>query len=229
MSMVYCLNYRNLMYYVDCFSDSFYNALMFSRFRLAICIVLCIILFYPAILYAVVLNNIAGVIDGEIIPYRSVLIEKTFNLTEGSDKEILHKIIDRRLLLKEAEKFKITETSQDNKNIQKVLQDIKESSGEDKFNRLLQEYELKETDLLNLIKNRIIVERFIDFRINFFVVVSDDAIKAYYNDHRDEYGDKVLDDVSEQIKAILFKTESNRRLEDYLDQLRRNAKISINL
>jgi len=219
MSMVYCLNYRNLMYYVDCFSDSFYNALMFSRFRLAICIVLCIILFYPAILYAVVLNNIAGVIDGE----------KTFNLTEGSDKEILHKIIDRRLLLKEAEKFKITETSQDNKNIQKVLQDIKESSGEDKFNRLLQEYELKETDLLNLIKNRIIVERFIDFRINFFVVVSDDAIKAYYNDHRDEYGDKVLDDVSEQIKAILFKTESNRRLEDYLDQLRRNAKISINL
>jgi len=202
---------------------------MFSRFRLAICIVLCIILFYPAILYAVVLNNIAGVIDGEIIPYRSVLIEKTFNLTEGSDKEILHKIIDRRLLLKEAEKFKITETSQDNKNIQKVLQDIKESSGEDKFNRLLQEYELKETDLLNLIKNRIIVERFIDFRINFFVVVSDDAIKAYYNDHRDEYGDKVLDDVSEQIKAILFKTESNRRLEDYLDQLRRNAKISINL
>jgi len=202
---------------------------MFSRFRLAICIVLCIILFYPAILYAVVLNNIAGVIDGEIIPYRSVLIEKTFNLTEGSDKEILHKIIDRRLLLKEAEKFKITETSQDNKNIQKVLQDIKESLGEDKFNRLLQEYELKETDLLNLIKNRIIVERFIDFRINFFVVVSDDAIKAYYNDHRDEYGDKVLDDISEQIKAILFKTESNRRLEDYLDQLRRNAKISINL
>ena len=202
---------------------------MFSRFRLAICIALCIILFYPAILYAVVFNNIAGVIDGEIIPYRSVLIEKTFNLTEGSDKEILHKIIDRRLLLKEAEKFKITETSQDNKNIQKVLQDIKESSGEDKFNRLLQEYELKETDLLNLIKNRIIVERFIDFRINFFVVVSDDAIKAYYNDHRDEYGDKVLDDVSEQIKAILFKTESNRRLEDYLDQLRRNAKISINL
>jgi len=202
---------------------------MFSRFRLAICIALCIILFYPAILYAVVFNNIAGVIDGEIIPYRSVLIEKTFNLTEGSDKEILHKIIDRRLLLKEAEKFKITETSQDNKNIQKVLQDIKESLGEDKFNRLLQEYELKETDLLNLIKNRIIVERFIDFRINFFVVVSDDAIKAYYNDHRDEYGDKVLDDISEQIKAILFKTESNRRLEDYLDQLRRNAKISINL
>jgi len=202
---------------------------MFSRFRLAICIALCIILFYPAILYAVVFNNIAGVIDGEIIPYWSVLIEKAFNLTGGSDKEVLQKIIDRRLLLKEAEKFKITETSQDNKNIQKVLQDIKESSGEDKFNRLLQEYELKETDLLNLIKNRIIVERFIDFRINFFVVVSDDAIKAYYNDHRDEYGDKVLDDVSEQIKAILFKTESNRRLEDYLDQLRRNAKISINL
>jgi len=202
---------------------------MFSRFRLAICIALCIILFYPAILYAVVFNNIAGVIDGEIIPYWSVLIEKAFNLTGGSDKEVLQKIIDRRLLLKEAEKFKITETSQDNKNIQKVLQDIKESSGEDKFNRLLQEYELKETDLLNLIKNRIIVERFIDFRINFFVVVSDDAIKAYYNDHRDEYGDKVLDDISEQIKAILFKTESNRRLEDYLDQLRRNAKISINL
>src|SRR3989304_5766160 len=191
----------NLMYYVDCFSDSFYNALMFSRFRLAICIALCIILFYPAILYAVVFNNIAGVIDGEIIPYWSVLIEKAFNLTGGSDKE----------------------------GLQKVLQDIKESLGEDKFNRLLQEYELKETDLLNLIKNRIIVERFIDFRINFFVVVSDDAIKAYYNDHRDEYGDKVLDDISEQIKAILFKTESNRRLEDYLDQLRRNAKISINL
>lgn len=154
--------------------------------------VICINLFNAALLQAVIIDRIAGVIDDEIITYRSVLIEKTFKLSVGSDREVLQKIIDRRLLLKEAGKFKITETAEDIKKVQQALQDLKESLGEERFANALREYELREANLLGLIKDRIIVERFIDFRINFF-------------------------------------SESDRRLEEYLNRLRRDAKIVINL
>lgn len=181
---------------------------------------------------AALVDRVAGVVDGEVITYSDVQIEKMLQLAEADDqddKEVLQGLIERKLLLREAEKFRITESEEDIKKIQQKLQEIKSLTGEDKFYQTLREYDLADSDILTMLKEKVIAEKFIDFRINFFVVISDDAIKVYYNGYRDEFGDRSLEEVYGQIKARLFEVESKRRLEDYLNQLRQRAKISVNL
>ena len=197
--------------------------------RLGLLIILSLLLFKMTTAWAILIDRVAGVIDGEVITYSDVQIERIFKLSEGSERDVLERLIDRRLLLREAEKFNITETEEDSKEIQQRLQDIKRVISQDKFYNLLREYNLAESDILKRLKDRIIVEKFIDFRINFFIVISDEVIKAYYNAHKDEFGDRAVEDAYSQIKARLFQTESRGRLADYIDQLRRKAKISINL
>lgn len=197
--------------------------------RVGLLVILSTLLFIETTAGAILVDRVAGVIDGEVITYSDVQIEKMFHLPEADDKKVLQGLIERKLLLREAEKFRITEGEEDIKKIQQRLQEIKSLTGEDKFYQTLREYDLTDSDILTMLKEKVIVEKFIDFRINFFVVIPDDAIRAYYNGYRDEFGDRSLEDVYGQIKTRLFQVESKRRLEDYLNQLRRRAMISINL
>lgn len=197
--------------------------------RRGLLIILFLLSFKSTATGAILVDRIVGVIDGEVITYSDLQIERIFRLSEGGDIEILQWLIDRRLLLREAERFNITETEEDIKKIHQRLEDIKREMGEDRFYKILGEYNLKDSNILKIIKEKIVVDRFIDFRINFFVVISDDAIKTYYNYYKNKFGGKALEDVYQQIKVRLLQIESKRKLEDYLDQLRRKAKISINL
>ncbi|MBI5097504.1 MAG: SurA N-terminal domain-containing protein [Nitrospirae bacterium] len=178
---------------------------------------------------AVLVDRIAGAIDGEVITYSDVRIERALELSEGSDREILQRLIDRRLLLREAERFKITEGDEDIQKIQKRLGDIKARMGEDQFHEVLREYNLTEADILKMLKEDVLAEKFINFRVNFFVVISNDAIKAYYSEHQDEFRTKTLEGSHDEIKERLFQIESKRRLEEYIEQLRKKVKISVNL
>ena len=197
--------------------------------RWRVLIIVSLLLFMVTTVRGILVDRIAGVVDGEIINYSDVQIERLFGLSEGGDREILQGLIDRRLLLREAEKFKITDNEEDTQKIQQRLQDIKGLLGEEPFHNVLKEYSLTESDILKMLKDKIITEKFIDFRINFFVVISNDVIKAYYNEHKDEFGDRTLEEASSQIKGRLFQIESKRRSEDYLSQLRKKAKISVNI
>ena len=218
-----------LSFAIDCFNNSSYNPIMTFLRRLRFITVLCSLLFSVTTAQATLIDRIAGVIDGEVITYSDLEIERIFKLSDGEDRDVLQYLIDRRLLLKEAEKFKITESEEDLKKVQQRLLDIKIQIGEDQFQKQLEEYSLAEQDILKRLKDKVLVEKFIDFRINFFIVISDDAIKAYYNEHKDEFADNESEVVHGEIKERLLQAESKRRLEDYLGQLRRKAKISVNL
>ena len=175
------------------------------------------------------MDRIAGVIDGEIITYSDVRIERVLGLSEGSDRQILQRLIDRRLLLREAERFKITEGDEDIQKVQKSLEDIKTRMSEDRFHEVLREYNLTEPDILKMLKEDVLAEKFINFRVNFFVVISNDAIKAYYSEHQDKFRTKTLEEAHDEIKERLFQIESTRRLEDYIEQLKKKVKILVNL
>ncbi|MBI5038708.1 MAG: hypothetical protein HZC13_02920, partial [Nitrospirae bacterium] len=142
---------------------------------------------------------------------------------------ILQRVIDRRLLLREADRFKITEGDEDIQKIQKRLGDIKARMGEDQLLEILREYNLTEPDILKMLEEDLLAEKFINFRVNFFVVISNDAVKAYYSEHQDEFGARTLEEVHNEIKERLFQVESKRRLEEYIEQLKKRVKISVNL
>lgn len=175
------------------------------------------------------MDRIAGTVDGEIITYSDVRLERTIGLSEGDDREILQRLIDRRLLLREAERFKITEGDEDIQKVQKRLGDIKTRLGEGQLHEVLREYHLAEPDILKMLKEDVLAEKFISFRVNFFVVISNETVNAYYNEHQDEFGNRTLEEVHNQIKERLFQMESKRRLEEYIEQLKKKVKISVNL
>ena len=220
-----------LCYYaaVDCFDDSSYNAWMIVSLKWGLVIPFFLLAFDSTVAPAVLVDRIAGAIDGEVITYSDIRIERTLGLSVGSDKEILQRLMDRRLLLREAERFKITEGDEDIQKIQKRLGDIKTRLGEGRLHEVFREYNLTEADILKMLKEDVLAEKFINFRVNFFVVISNDAIKAYYSEHQDEFGERTLEEVYNQIKERLFQIESKRRLEEYIEQLKKKVKVSVNL
>lgn len=176
---------------------------------------------------AVLIDRIAATVDSGVITYSDVRIERVFRLSEAADGDALQELIDRRLLLMEAKKFKITETEEDGQKIQIRFQKIKKDLGEDKFYSSLKEYNLTEPDIIKRLKEKYLAEKFINFRINFFVIIPDNTVKTYYSEHKTDFSNKLLEDVYEEVKLRLFQHESRKRLQDFMVQLRRKAKVTI--
>lgn len=173
-------------------------------------------------------DRIVATVDSDVITYSDVKIEKAFNMTHVSDEQVLQELIDRRLLLIEAKKFKITETEEEGRKTQLRFNEIKDILGEDKFLENLKEYNLAEQDIIKMLKEKNLAEKFVSFRINFFVIIPDNAIKAYYNEHKNDFINRKTEAVNEEIKSRLFQVESRKRLQEYMVQIRRKAKITIN-
>lgn len=177
---------------------------------------------------AVIIDRIVATVDSDVITYSDVKIEKAFNMTHLSDEQVLQELIDRRLLLIEAKKFKITETEEDVRKTQLRFKEIKGILGEEKFSENLKEYNLTEPDIIKMLKEKNLAEKFVSFRINFFVIIPDNAIKAYYAEHKNDFTNTKPESVNEEIKSRLFQVESRKRLQEYMVQIRRKAKITIN-
>lgn len=175
-----------------------------------------------------IIDRIAAVVDDEVITYRDVTVELVLNMYEKDENNTLQGIINRMLLLREAEKFKITESKEDVEKIQGRLEAIRQFLGDERYNDFLRDYNLRESDIIKKLSDQAIAEKFIEFRINFFVVISEDAIKTFYEEHKADFGEQAIADIHDQIKGMLFTAESEKRLKEYLDGLRRRAKIVIN-
>lgn len=115
-------------------------------------------------------------------------------------KEFLDTYINRKLILLEAEKF-----------------------GLDKDPQFLQDLQIFwEQSLLKLMLSRKINELSLPIRID------DQEIQAFYDKHKDtDFKDKELSKVYDQIKVILFKFKQRMALNDWTDQLRKKASITV--
>ncbi|MBI5192479.1 MAG: hypothetical protein HZA08_03425 [Nitrospirae bacterium] len=177
---------------------------------------------------AVIVDRIVATVDSDVITYSDLKIERTFNMTNAPEREVLQELIDRRLLLIEAKKFKITETEEESQKTQQRFNEIKDILGKEKFSENLKEYNLTEPDIIKMLKEKYLAEKFVSFRINFFVIIPDNSIKAYYTEHKNDFMDTKLESVYEEIKSRLFQSESRKRLQEYMVQIRKKAKITIN-
>lgn len=191
-------------------------------------IVLFIFLLTVSNAQAVLVDRIAAVIDGEVITYIDVQAERAFKLSIGTEAGVVQSLIDRRLLLMEAQKFRMSETEEETQKTQVRLQEIIDELGSERFYSTLKEYNLTQEGLIKKIKDKYLADKFINFRINFFVIIPDNAIRTYYNENIDEFSGRQLEEVYSDIKARLFQIESGKRLQDYMVQLRNKAKIMIN-
>ena len=176
---------------------------------------------------AIRIDRILAVVNEKIISLSDVEAYQVI-LGEGrSQQTVLQELIDQRLLLGEASKFKFTEPSA--KAVETALRQLEDGwESREKLDQMLAQLNISQEDLQNLIKTHITATEVIHQRINFFVFVSPDEIERYYQQHTDEFSGLPFDQAQLEIQDVLNRKKAETKRKEYLDRLRARAKILIN-
>ncbi|MBI4714805.1 MAG: SurA N-terminal domain-containing protein [Nitrospirae bacterium] len=197
-------------------------------------------LFFPGFFAeAALLDRVLAAVDGEIITLTDVRIALQFKLVNLREpaadpespenlKAALSRLIDRKLLLAEARKFSITPEGLSEEEISGEIRKVRDLLPPETYPATLKRFGITEDDLIRRVREKGAEEKFLNFRIGFFVILSPDAIRKYYQDHAAEYGERPFEEVQGEIETLLTRRESDRLLEEYLTRLRGQATIQVN-
>ncbi len=127
-----------------------------------------------------------------------------FNLskpdTQEARQEFLDNLINRKLILKEAE-----------------------ARGLDKEESFLEDVQdFWEQALLKRAVDKKAKELFLTIK------VGDDEIKDFYDANKDKFSGKTFEDVYPEIRLIIFKQKQKKAVEDWMDSLEKQANVKIN-
>ena len=186
---------------------------------------------------AVVLDRVLAVVNGEIISLSEVEGELTFfgqvdpaqekGLSDSVIQAEIQKLIDHKLLLTEAKRFDVEDPTET--EIQGRLEEVqKQFSTPQTFEKNLRQNAMTLEDLKQRIKEHLIIDRFIDQRIRFFLIVLPEDISRYYTENQADFKGKSLDEVEKEIERILLEQKEKTKLEDYLSKVKTKARIQIN-
>jgi hypothetical protein len=98
------------------------------------------------------------------------------------------------------------------------------------FERALGRYGFTDVDLRTLVEWQLTILNFIDIRFKPAVMVTDDQIQKYYNEHatalaREHPGKASLDETRDEIRNILAGEKENQEFYSWLDEQRKNSEI----
>jgi hypothetical protein len=98
------------------------------------------------------------------------------------------------------------------------------------FDAALKRYGFNEVDLRTLVQWQLTILSFIDIRFKPAVLVTDEDIQKYYNEHaaelaREHPGKSSLDELREPIRQSLTEEGINKQFFAWLDEQRKNNKI----
>jgi len=127
-----------------------------------------------------------------------------FNLskpdTKAARKEFLDNLINRKLILKEAE-----------------------TRGLDKEESFLEDVQdFWEQSLLKIAVDKKARELFLTIKID------DAEIMDFYNKNKDKFSGKTLEDAYPEIRLVLFKERQRKSVEDWMESLKTKAAIKVN-
>ncbi len=186
---------------------------------------------------AVVLDRVLAVVNGEIISLSEVESEMIFfgqvnraqekGLSDSVMQAEIQKLIDHKLFLNEAKRFDVEDPTET--EIQGKLEEVqKQFSTPQTFEKNLRQNAMTLEDLKQRIKEHLIIDRFIDQRIRFFLIVLPEDISRYYTENKADFQGKSLDEVEKEIERILLEQKEKAKLEDYLSKIKTKARIQIN-
>lgn len=150
--------------------------------------------------------------------------------TDRMKQQALEQYIDRQLLYQEAQKLPTIEVTPE--AVAQYIADLtKQFPSESAFRRRLQAVGLDEATLNRIVRRRLIILQFIDFRFRAFVLISDEEVQSYYR-HRvvplaEERGQSPppLEEVRELIEKNLLEEKVASEMTLWFEEARRRADI----
>jgi hypothetical protein len=73
-----------------------------------------------------------------------------------------------------------------------------------------------------------IIDEYIDIKIRSSVRITEDEVRQYYEQHKDDFKGAVFQDLAESIEELLIEKKTNEFLQQHLEELRKRAYIVIN-
>ena len=189
---------------------------------------------------AVTVDRIAAVVDRDVITVSEVsqMVETRFFSRKAgqNDDDFRHEVLDnliaQALRYRDVERFGAQEIPKD--SIESRLQEIqKRFASPDEFNAALQRAELSVDEVRALIKRQLQVEAYIQERFAPLVFIPNEDIDAYYrttwSQQRRQRGLPVLplNDVREEIRALLRADRLQQEVATWTAQLRTRANVDV--
>jgi hypothetical protein len=164
-----------------------------------ICLLLAFNFLFPDYMNAELLERIVAIVNDDVILHsefsKALEIAREYD-TDVIDSDVLDEMIDRLLILKEARKFRLTSSANE------------EGKAKD---------------------DMVIIKEYIDVRLRGFIHVPYEDVEYYYYQNRDSYSGKDFFDVRNEIEEYLIEQELNIKLLEYIEDLKRNAYIRIQM
>jgi parvulin-like peptidyl-prolyl isomerase len=187
-----------------------------------------------------IIDRIAVTLDNQVITASEITLE--IRLTEflngdpldfspAARRKAADRLIEQKLVRREMQLGHYTQPSLE--EVGPMLQQIQAQrfQGAEEYRQALVKYGISEDELKAHLLWQLSLLRFIDVRFRPGVEVTDDEIRAYFDQHLPELekqapaGKAALDDVQEQIRRILTNEGVDKQLDDWLVEVRKRARI----
>jgi hypothetical protein len=204
-----------------------------------VCRLLGLLLLIPCALPGVIIDRIAIVVGDSIVKdsdisrdlrVTSFLNSQPLDLSEPARKVAANRLIDQIFIRKEIYigAYGFASPQQANKELDRLVSERFKT--EATLQDALRKYGITPPDLRSHFQWQLTVLRFIDARFKPAVLVTDEQIANYYEEHaadfrREHPGKASLDDVRDEINDLLAEQGVNKLFFAWLDEQRKNTKI----
>jgi parvulin-like peptidyl-prolyl isomerase len=201
--------------------------------------VLVIHIALASIASAAIIDQIAIVIGNSIIKHSD--IERDLRVTEflngdpldlgnAARKKAASRLIDQVFIRREIQigGYPSASLKQTDEQLARLERQKYKSSAA--FEQALRRYRVSEIDLRTQLQWQLTILNFIDIRFKPAVMVTDEEIEKYYNEHaaaleRQHPGRASLDEVREEIRNLIAGEKENQEFFKWLDDQRKNTNI----
>ena len=185
------------------------------------------VLLFSQIGYSFILDRILVLVNGEMITASDLRTAEVIHVSEKPIHQgaLLERLIDEKLLIEEAQRFEIPIPEED--EISLSLLNLKEQYQSEKvFQKVLIEKGITQEMVNEGLKNQLLITRFLDQRINFFVIVTPKELNQYYENHQNDYPRREFDEVlKEEIEQKVIHAKAEKKKREYLSKLRKDSEI----
>lgn len=191
----------------------------------------------------IVVDKMVATVNGdELITYTDLLWQMSLqpdtpldSLAHPRSEELqraLQTIIDQIIILDEAEKLPtITPTDQEVRD--ELAATIKRFPSQEAFYQRLGRVGLSSEQLTDIIRRRVSINKYLDFRFRDFTVITDAEVQAYYKDvemprYRQQFPGQVvppLEKLDQTIRQTLQEDKIASEMGSFLDDARQRAEI----
>jgi hypothetical protein len=184
------------------------------------------------------IDRLLVAVNGDVITEGDLSLARSLNEVilydqsaqpNSRDNEI-DRLVNLELMRQELKSFSMTQ--EDESRVEARLQSLRDVyAGKGGFPLLLQKLGLQESELMAYLRLQSAIMKFVDFRFRPFIKVSDEEIKAYYEERLAAQLEKAklplpaLTQVSGWINEILKEEKINAALEQWIKEIKRNSRI----